>query len=108
MKLISNLRRALRYLYLSYKLFKASRQADALQRATGITHFVVKGRDESLLVLTRRQYKRLVTKHKARYVTSHQMYQGCFYCTRWYSNDRPTPPEVIQRKRRIFFAAFGL
>lgn len=106
MKVISNIRRAFRYLYLNYKLNKAVRIADARQEETGITQYVVKGKGDSLLVLTRKQYRTLVNKRKARKVTAEQMYQGCFYCTRWFDKDTPTPREVIERKRRMFFAAF--
>ena len=108
MKVISNIRRAIKYLVLSHQLNKASRKADKLQLKTGKTHYVVKGTKGSLLVVTRKSYRNLSKKGKAVKVTADQMYQGCFYCTRWYHKDNPTPYEVIQRKRRIFFAANGL
>ncbi len=108
MKVISNIKRFFKYWVLVTKLHRASRKADKLQQATGITHFVVKGRKSGLLVLTRKQYRDRCAKGDARPVTSEQMYQGCFYCTRWYNKNTPTPQEVIDRKRRIYLASQGL
>jgi hypothetical protein len=109
MKAISNFfgrcRKAVRYLNLAAMLYKATKDADRMAAATGNTYFVVKGPDNSLITLTRSQYRKLTTKSRAKYVTSMQMFQGCFYCTKWYDG-KQVPKEIIQRKRRIFFAAF--
>lgn len=109
MKAISNFKRFCRFLVLNHRLIKASRKADRLQEKTGITHYVVKStRKGRLLVMTRKQYRDRVSKGKALYVTASQMYQGCFYCTRWYNKDNPTPQRVIDQKRKNWFAANGL
>lgn len=104
MKAIS---RFFRYCALMLMLWRAQRRADRLQRSTGITQYVIK-QGSGLKVVTRKQYRTLVSNGKARYVTAEQMYQGCFYCTRWYCKDNPTPTEVILRKRRMWLAANGL
>lgn len=104
MKAIS---RFFRYCALMLMLWQAQRRADRLQRSTGIAQYVIK-QGSGLKVVTRKQYRTLVSNGKARYVTAEQMYQGCFYCTRWYSKDNPTPVEVIMRKRRMWLAANGL
>lgn len=89
------------------QLWQAQRKADRLQRQTGVTQYVIK-QGKRLIVVTRKQYRIMVSNGKARYVTAEQMYQGCFYCTRWYNKDNPTPTEVILRKRRMWLAANGL
>lgn len=104
MKAIS---RFFRYCALMLMLWRAQRRADRLQRQTGITQYVIR-QGRGLKVVTRKQYRTLVSNGKARYVTAEQMYQGCFYCTRWYSKDNPTPVEVVMRKRRMWLAANGL
>lgn len=108
MKLISKLKNFVRRQYLLYQLYRASVIANRRQQETGLVHFVVPALNGDLLVVTRSQYRRLVTKGKARYVSSAQLYQGCYYCTRWYSKDNPTPEEVVRRKKRIFLATHGL
>ena len=104
MKAIS---RFFRYCALMLQLWQAQRKADRLQRQTGVTQYVIK-QGKRLIVVTRKQYRIMVSNSKARYVTAEQMYQGCFYCTRWYNKDNPTPTEVILRKRRMWLAANGL
>ena len=104
MKAIS---RFFRYCALMLMLWRAQRKADRLQRQTGITQYVIK-QGKRLMVVTRKQYRNLVSDGKARYVNASQMYQGCYYCTRWYCKDNPTPTEVIIRKRRMWLAANGL
>ena len=108
MKPISKIKQLYKRLMLSIQLHQASRQADQLFRQTGTIHFVVKGQHGHLLVLTRNQYKKLVTKGKAQFVNSHQMYQGCLYCTHWYGIQNETPKEVIRRKKRIWLIANGV
>lgn len=109
MKVISNLKAFIKYWRLIYRLNRASRKADRLQAKTGITHYVVKStRQGRLLVLTRKDYRMLVSKGKAQFVTAEQMYQGCFYCTRWYNKNNPVPLRVIEQKRKNWLAANGL
>ena len=109
MKVISNLKRFVKYVTLTWMLHRASRKADRLQAKTGITHYVVKStRKGRLLVLTRKDYRILVSKGKAQFVTAEQMYQGCFYCTRWYTKNTVPPQRVIEQKRKNWLAANGL
>ena len=104
MKAIS---RFFRYCALMFMLRRAQRKADRLQRETGITQYVIK-QGKRLIVVTRKQYRTLVADGKARYVTAEQMYQGCFYCTRWYNKNNPVPLRVIEQKRKNWLAANGL
>lgn len=104
MKAIS---RFFRYCVLMIMLRRAQRKADRIQRQTGVTQYVIK-QGRGLMVVSRKQYRQLVSDGRARYVTAEQMYQGCFYCTRWYSKTQPTPAEVVLRKRRMWLAANGL
>ena len=107
MKVISNLKRFIKYVALTWMLHRASRKADSLQERTGITHYVIR-QGRGLKVVTRKDYRMLVSKGKARYVTAEQMYQGCFYCTRWYNKNNPVPMRVIEQKRKNWLAANGL
>lgn len=104
MKVISKF---IKYCKLSWQLQKATWLADKLQKQTGVTQYVVKAGD-NLVVMTRKQYRDRCALGKARCVTNEQMYQGCFYCTRWYRDDNPTPYKVVLRKKRMWLAANGI
>ena len=103
MKAVFNFfRRLIKYIKLDYQLRKASRLADNLHRETREVHFVLPDIRGNLVVLTKRQYRKMYLRNHANKVKDRDLYAECFYCSRWKNMQRLTNIG-IRAKRKMYF-----